>query len=102
MEWCRGGDLHHRNLPALFTSFPNLTGMTSLDTLLIKRIQGIFHDGCGRRGIATTQSINLWMKHLVSALKYCHSRSLIHSDVKPANLLSLGQFLVIFSFCFKI
>ena len=36
------------------------------------------------------------MKHLVSALKYCHNRSLIHSDVKPANLLSLGCLINLF------
>ena len=48
---------------------------------------GIFHSGEGRYGIENVMSINLWIKHLVSALRYCHDRSLIHSDVKPANLL---------------
>lgn len=40
-------------------------------------------------GVQNFHSIVLWLKHLMSALHYIHSKSLIHSDVKPANLLFL-------------
>ena len=52
-------------------------------------IAGIYHNGEGHYGIDNWCSLNLWIKHLVSALRYCHDRSLVHSDVKPANLLLL-------------
>jgi hypothetical protein len=60
-------------------------------------VSGIYHDGDAMPGVPNFHSILLWLKHLMSALHYCHSKSLIYSDVKPANLLFLvlefGHFL---------
>ena len=52
-------------------------------------VPGIWHDGDAKPGVQNFHSILLWLKHLMSALHYCHSKCLIHSDVKPANLLFL-------------
>ena len=87
--------LQHPNVLSVFSYFYDEENIF----LILKYIPGgDLHEHCSTGGVTEGTAAG-YMANLVEALEYCHSQNIIHTDLKPENLLlGLGGNIIVADF----
>ncbi|XP_046841591.1 cyclin-dependent kinase 17-like [Xenia sp. Carnegie-2017] len=77
-------DLKHANIVTLHDTVHTINALTLVFEYLEKDLKS-YMDDCG--GILSMNNVRLFLFQLLRGLHYCHSRKVLHRDLKPQNLL---------------
>lgn len=77
-------DLKHANIVTLHDTVHTPKSLTLVFEYLEKDLKQ-YMDDCG--GIMSMNNVKLFLFQLLRGLNYCHSRKVLHRDLKPQNLL---------------